>query len=144
MERIAKGLFHLSLWTPAHLVQLVHVFVVLKSTGEMPDTDAVVDSQSRTSSGRKDMLSIRRPLAHSRVRPFDGGDLLMTFFQIIDIHLTSQVTKTGDDNESTVRRKHNGVSRCQWVAVCGNTAEVENGRLGWHESIDNSEFLRVG
>ena len=131
------------LWPPCHLVQLIHVLVVGDTSGYMPDSDAVLNTQTWAGGRSQNMLTIRTPFAHTRVTSPDCGDLGEILFDVVDIHLSSQVTKASYDDETPVRREDDGVTGTEVEAVDSTGTLVENGRLGWHISIDNTEFLRV-
>lgn len=131
------------LWTPGDVVELDHVLVIHDSTSHVPDADSVVYAKTWRCGRRKNVAGVWGPLADRWVSAFDGADLLVILLQIIDIHLSSQVSKAGNEDESSIWREKNGVAWAEWEGVGCHSALVKDRSLGWHESVDNSELLGI-
>lgn len=109
----------------------------------MPDPDSIVDAETRRCGGGQNVARIRRPLAHRWVTTLDGADLLIILLQVIDIHLSSQVSEAGNEDESSVWREENGVTWAERERVSSHRALVKDCGLGWHEPVDNPELLGI-
>lgn len=142
-ERVARSNGIDTLGSPVDLVELYHVLVVHDGAGDVPQLDAVVDTQTRGGRGRHDIAAVRTPLTDTWVSTLNGGDLAEVLLQIVDVDLASQVTKTGNQNESTSRREGDGVSGRKGERMLRNSSVVENGGLGWHVTIHNTKLFRV-
>ena len=126
--------------SPENVVQLDHIFVVHESSGDVPQLDAIVDAQSRGGRGRHDVTAVGAPFAHARVAALNGANLSVVLFEVVHVDLAGKIAEAGNEDEATGGREGNGVARAEGERVHGNTAVVENGRLRWHITIDNTKL----
>ncbi|VDB83825.1 Bgt-1723 [Blumeria graminis f. sp. tritici] len=85
----------------------------------MPQANAIIDTQSRAGCGSQDVLTIRTPFTDTWISAFNCTYLSIVFLQVINIHLTSQVSKPSDQHKPASWRKYDCVSRRQWKRVSG-------------------------
>lgn len=102
-EHIIQGVLLRRLRAPGDVVQLVDVLVVHERSSDVVDANAVVDTKTRAGGRGKDVLAIRTPLAVGAVGGLDGADLGVVPLQIVDVHISSQVTETSNIYKATVR-----------------------------------------
>lgn len=96
--------------SPQNAVQLDHIFVVHESTGDVPQLDAVVDSQSRRGRGRHDVTAIGAPFAHARVAALDGADLSVVLFEVVHVNRAGKIAEAGNEDEAAGGREVDGVA----------------------------------
>ena len=130
--------------TPHDVVQLNHVLVVHEGAADVPELDAVVDTQPRGRGGSHDILAVGAPSADAWVAALDGADLAVALVKVVYVDLTSQVAKAGNQGEATSGREDDGVARGDREGVVGNAAVVEDGGFGRHVAIHDAELGRVG
>ena len=143
-QHIIQGVLLRRLRAKSDVVQLVDVLVVHERTSDVVDADAVVDAETRARGGGKNVPAIRAPLAVGAVGGLDGADLVVVPLQIVDVDIASQVTKAGDEHKTAVGREVDGIPGAQIEAVLGNGTGVEDGGLGRHVAVDDTELFRVG
>ena len=129
---------------PDNVVQLDHVLVVHDTATNVPKLDAVIDTKTGRSGGSQDVAAVGRPGADTRVTTFNGSDLAIILLEVVNVDLTSQVTETGNQGETSSRREDDGVTGAKREGVGGNSAVVEDGGLGGHVAVNHAELLGVG
>lgn len=144
MQRIPSRNSVRRLRSPGNVIQLYHVFIVHKTTTNMPQSNSIFNTKTWTSSGSQDEFAVWAPLTDTWIATFDGADLLVILFEIIDIHLPSKVSKTSNQNKTTGWGKQDCISGPEIERMGSNSSLVENGCLGWHVSVDHSKLFRIG
>lgn len=129
---------------PEHMIQLDHVLVVHDGTADMPDPDTVVHAETRGGSRRHDVTAVRTPFTDTGVSAFDGADLAIVLGEIVHVDLTCQVAKTSYKDKPTVGGEGDGVAGPKRERVLRDRSVVEDGGLGRHESVHDTELPRVG
>ena len=76
--------------------------MVHKSSPDVPNTYSIIDTKTWTCCCRKNMLSIGAPLDVSAISCLNGADLCVVFVEVVDIHMTSQISKSGNKDESSM------------------------------------------
>ena len=138
-----KWMYGSALRTEANMIELIHVFVIHHSTTNMIQSNPIVNSQAWRCCCKHDMCSIWRPLADGSIASFKCADFCEILGEIIDVNLTSQITKTCYKHKSSMRGECNSIAWPKWKAICRLSFGVENCGLGWHISVDYTKFFGV-
>lgn len=76
--------------------------MVHESSADVPDTYSIIDTKTWTCCCRKNMLSIGAPLDVRAIGGLDGADLCVVLVEIVDVHMTSQISKSSNKDESSM------------------------------------------
>jgi hypothetical protein len=144
VQWILQGVLEGRLRPPGYVIELLHVFVVHEAAADVPDTYSIINTEARTLRCSKNVFTIRAPLAMGAVGCLNGADFAVVLFQIVNVHMASQISKAGDKDEATVWGEKNSVSGSKVKVMLGYSASVEDSRLGRHVTIHDSKLLGVG
>ncbi|KAF1737110.1 hypothetical protein CRV24_002725 [Beauveria bassiana] len=129
---------------PDNIVQFNHIFIVHESASDMPQLDTIFDTESWRRCSSHDVSAVGAPLANTGVAALNGAHLSVVLFEIVDVNLTSKVSKASHQNETARGRKGDCVARAQRKRVGCDSPIIENSGLGRHESVDDTKLARVG
>jgi hypothetical protein len=110
----------------------------------MPQLHAVIHTESGRGRGGQKVAAVGTPFTDTGVSTLDRGNLAEILLKVVNIDLASKVTETSNQDKSTCRGEGDGVSRCDWEGVRRNGPMVEDGGLGRHVAIHNTELSGVG
>lgn len=126
------------------MVELYHIFIVHDTTSNMPQLNSVVDTQPWASGSSQDVFAVRTPFAQTGVSTLNGTYLIVVFLEIINVHLSCQISEPRNQYKTAGWGEEDRISRAQWEVVCRNRPLIKDRCLCRHVSVHHSKLFGVG
>lgn len=128
--------------SPVDGVQLGVGLVVHERTVEVPDLDAIVDSQPWRSCSRQNKPPVGGPFAHGSVGCLEGDHFGELVLSVEDVDVAGQISKTCNKDVLGVWRIQDGIPWRLGQGVDRVTSRIKEGCHGGHIAVDDGKLSR--